>query len=182
PLDVALHGLKRGFSYGQKADNLDMRLDRQQRLTAANIINSFSEQQLYELFARNAQELNSRAIAKAIVRARSLSLISTVGDFLAVLKSVPGGKDEGLYRRLFQALHMEVNNELGQIRAGLDGAMKCLKPDGAIIVISFHQMHEWAVKKFVREHQIFMKKQSIKRTLLPFERSATLRVLSYAKI
>jgi 16S rRNA (cytosine1402-N4)-methyltransferase len=172
---------QRGFSYTQGVDQLDMRFDPQQEVTAADIINSFSQQQLYELFARNAQELNSRAIAQAIVRASSLKPIKTVADFLAVLRDVPGGKDEGLHRRLFQALHMEVNDELGQIAKGLAGARSCLKADGVIIVISFHQMHEWAVKKFAREHEVPMKKYPIKRTLLPFERSATLRVSAYAK-
>lgn len=172
---------KRGFSYNQEVDQLDMRFDSHQEVTAADIINSFSQEQLYELFARNAQELNSRTIAQAIVRARSLKPIETVADFLAVLRNVPGGKDEGLLRRLFQALHMEVNDELGQIAKGLEGASHCLKSEGVIVVISFHQMHEWAVKKFAREHEIPMKKYPIKRTLLPFERSATLRVSTHAK-
>ena len=169
---------ERGFSYKQDGEPLDMRLTRTIEATAEDIITSFSGEQLYAIFAKNSQDINSRAIAQSVYR--SHGVIHTVGDLKTAIQAVVKGRDidlENTYRRIFQALYMEVNQELGKIAAGLEGAYDILGTDGKIVTISFHSGHERAVKQFARKRNLKTKKIEIHRKLESFERSATLRVI-----
>lgn len=160
----------RGFSFSNPDEPLDMRFDPMRGVTAAEIITSYSEEELYETFVRNSEELNSRSIARSIVRARRISPITTVGDLMKILSPSQAPQ-------IFQALFVEVNDEFGSIRNGLEGAYQILKPGGRIAVISFHAGHDRIVKQFGRTHEIKVRKIETKRSLASFERSATLRVL-----
>lgn len=160
----------RGFSFANPDEPLDMRFDMTGDVTARSIINSYSQEELYETFVRNSEELNSRSIARNIVRARRISPITTVGDLMKILSPSQAPQ-------IFQALFVEVNDEFGSVRHGLEGAYQILKPGGRIAVISFHAGHDRIVKQFGRTHDIKVRKIEVKRPLASFERSATLRVL-----
>ncbi len=169
----------RGFSYRKTEEPLDMRISKELEITAADIINSFSEEELYEIFTRNAEELNSRAIAHALVRSRRVKRIDTVGDLVSIINlSAKGADKEGVLRRIFQALRIEVNNEFSNLKKGLTGALKVVKKGGRIAVLTFHPTEDRIVKQFMRTYdlQIVFNKPVTTDSDLAFERSAKLRV------
>jgi len=166
----------RGFSYEKGDEPLDMRISSDLELTAAKIINSCTIEQLYEIFARNAEELNSRTIAQAINRSRHVSPIQTVNDLINSISTVT--KNKSAIARIFQALRMEVNNELENIKKGLEGAMAILVPGGKIAIISFHPTEDRVIKQFIRQHDLKTLKKPITATdPQSFERSAKLRII-----
>lgn len=172
----------RGFSYNKPDEPLDMRINTEElKQTAVDLINSLSKEELYEIFAGNSEELNSGAIADAIYRSRRVRKISTVGDLLQIINNLNvQGNKEGIIRRIFQALRMEVNHELENLKKGLEGAAQIIKPGGRIVVITFHQGEDRMVKRFVRDQaeKITMTKPIITKQPLSFERSAKLRVMT----
>jgi len=165
----------RGFSFKKKSEPLDMRISQTLKKTAADIVNNLSAQELYEIFARNSEEINSWAIAQAIVSARRLKKIVTVGDLLAAVD-----EKEEVLRRIFQALRIEVNDEFTNLKKGLLGAVNILKKEGRVVVITFHPGEDRLVKQFVRQGQLkfLTVKPVIKKLGRRFERSAKLRVFS----
>lgn len=171
----------KGFSYKKESDMLDMRLDpTQQKATAAEIINHSSAEQLYEIYTRFSEEINSRSIADTIVRTRTVKPIKFVGDLTAVIDKVLGRNDEKTYARIFQALRIAVNNEFENLKKGLKGALHLIKYEGIIVVISFHSLEDRIVKRFIKEHGLCSKKEKSTafRKRAFFERSATLRVIN----
>ncbi len=164
----------RGFSFKNLDEPLDMRISKETDKTAAEIINSLSAGQLYEIFAKNAQEINSWAIAEAICRARRMKKIETVGELVVIVK---GGKSSK--KRVFQALRMEVNHELDNLKNGLEGALKIIKPQGRIAILTFHQTEDRQVKKMVKEKGIEELTRKPIRAKVPysFEKTAILRIL-----
>lgn len=160
----------RGFSYVNPDEPLDMRLDVSGDITASQIINSYTEEELYETFVRNSEALDSRSVAHALVRARRVTRIELVGDLMKVVTSSQAPQ-------IFQALFVEVNDEFGSIRSGLQGALDVLKSGGRIAVISFHAGHDRIVKQFGRTHALRSKKIEVHRELASYERSAVLRIL-----
>ncbi|MFQ5452398.1 MAG: 16S rRNA (cytosine(1402)-N(4))-methyltransferase RsmH [Candidatus Paceibacterota bacterium] len=166
----------RGFSYEALDGPLDMRISLSLQATAADIVNSYSESRLYELFSKISQEVNSRAIAEAFVRARSIEQIRTVRDVISALKKNKIGSKKTL-ARIFQALRIEVNHELENIQSGIAGAAKIIKKTGKIVVITFHEVEDRLVKNKAREHGLRIYKVESKE-LKRFERSAHIRVLT----
>jgi 16S rRNA (cytosine1402-N4)-methyltransferase len=141
----------KGFSF-RGNDRLDMRMDRTQALDAREVVNRYSERELSDLFWRYGEERASRAIARAIFRRRSASEIDTTGDLSAIVKSVVG--DRRLVKslaRIFQAIRIEVNDELENLRKGLAGALTILKGGGRLVVISYHSLEDRIVKETFRE-------------------------------
>jgi 16S rRNA (cytosine1402-N4)-methyltransferase len=148
----------RGFSF--KVDEpLDMRMDRRIKTTAADIVNTYSSEELYEIFTKYAEELNSLAIARACVRARSLKkkILRTnqLRDLLwEITDSISVGASDmqklGVFRkmaaRIFQALRIVVNDELENLKKGLSQAIDLLKPEGRLAVLSFHSLEDRLVK------------------------------------
>ena len=128
---------KRGFSY-LRDELLDMRMDSSQKITAAQIINASSKEELYEIFTRFGEEINSRAIVKALVSARP---IKTTGELVKVV-----GKDIGRLARVFQALRIVVNNELDNLKISLHQAIELLEKKGHLVIISFHSLEDRIVK------------------------------------
>jgi 16S rRNA (cytosine1402-N4)-methyltransferase len=146
-LGVSSHQLdtpERGFSYRFADAPLDLRLNQHEGMTAAQYLKNVSEDQLYETLATYSEEEHSRAIAHAIILARRVSDIKTTGDLLNIVgrKSAP---------RIFQALRIVVNDEIGVLKKGLEGAKKLLIPGGRLVVISFHSLEDRMVKLFMRE-------------------------------
>lgn len=154
-LGVSSHQLdspQRGFSFRYPDSLLDMRLDQSQGLTAGEIVNSYSEKQLYEIFTNYGEEERARAIAGAIVRARQIKPVATTGQLLKLV-SGQGRGQSGLTAsaaRIFQALRIVVNDELAALKTALLQADELLLPGGRLAVISFHSLEDRIVKQFFR--------------------------------
>jgi len=171
----------RGFSYKKLEEPLDMRFDQESQKTAGVIVNSFSQEELYEIFTKNSEELNSRSISQIIVRARKIKPINQVGDLIKVIDLVLKTRDEKVYKRIFQALRIEVNEEFDSLKKGLAGAIKILKENGRIVIISFHSLEDRIVKQFIRNQGLkeINKKVILGTKNLSYERSAKMRIISF---
>lgn len=134
----------RGFSYEKDDEPLDMRLNTSLPTTAAQIIESYSKDELYEVFTKYAEELSSSAIVQNIVRARTLKKIETVGDLKEVMEPYHGTQTVA---RIFQALRIKVNNEYENIVAALRGSYEILRPGGRLAIITFHSGEDRIVKQ-----------------------------------
>lgn len=138
----------RGFSFQTEAP-LDMRFSPQQTITAADIVNTYSEQELAALLWRYGQERHSRAIARRIVRQRPLA--TTLELARAVQRAVGGGRSRiHPATRTFQALRIAVNAELENLALALDQARDLLGYGGRLVVISYHSLEDVIVKEFLR--------------------------------
>jgi 16S rRNA (cytosine1402-N4)-methyltransferase len=139
---------ERGFSF-QADGPLDMRMG-QHGATAADFINTASEQEIADVLFRLGDEPGARRIARAIVNDRPLVRTSELARLVrSVLGPQPGGKDAAT--RSFQALRIHVNDELGQLDMGLDAAERLLRPGGRLAVVSFHSAEDRRVKNFLRD-------------------------------
>lgn len=170
----------RGFSFKKENELLDMRISKSLKLTAADIINSYSNQELYEIFVKNSEEINSWSIAQAIVSARRLKKIETVGQLVKILKNF--GNKESTLRRIFQALRIAVNDEINNLKKGLEGAIRLInKKRGLVIVITFHSLEDRVVKNFIKKNNLKLKdkfkRQNLRRK--NYERTANLRIFGF---
>jgi 16S rRNA (cytosine1402-N4)-methyltransferase len=142
---------ERGFSFRHAAD-LDMRMDRRQSLTAADIINQWDEKQLADAFYQYGEERLSRQIARRIVEKRPFQTTNELAD--AIAHSVPRKYRYGRIHpatRVFQALRIVVNQELSSLETFLNKAPTWLKPEGRIGIISFHSLEDRIVKHSLRD-------------------------------
>jgi 16S rRNA (cytosine1402-N4)-methyltransferase len=144
---------ERGFSYAVDAP-LDMRMDPSADETAADIVNNAAARELEEIFRRYGEERYSRQIARAIVRKRRGEPFARTGELVDVIKAAiptPARFGDGHpAKRIFQALRIAVNDELGQLEDALPAAIRLLRPGGRIAVISFHSLEDRIVKRFFR--------------------------------
>jgi 16S rRNA (cytosine1402-N4)-methyltransferase len=140
----------RGFSYTQDAP-LDMRMDPSDEVTAATIVNEWDERELSQIFHRYGEERFSRQIARAIVQERSRAPFETTLQLVAVIKrAIPTPSRFGHghpAKRVFQALRIAVNDELGQLEDGLESALALCQPGGRVAVIAFHSLEDRMVKQ-----------------------------------
>jgi 16S rRNA (cytosine1402-N4)-methyltransferase len=145
---------ERGFSYAADAP-LDMRMDPSADLTAADVVNETGEWELADLFRRYGEERYARQIARAIVGRRSKQQFERTGDLVEVIKQAlpaPARFGEGHpAKRVFQALRIEVNDELGALERALPAALELLRPHGHLAVIAFHSLEDRIVKRFLRD-------------------------------
>ena len=141
---------ERGFSF-QLQGPLDMRLDPGRGQPAAVLVNTWPVERLAELFTRYGEEPRAWPAARAIVEARQRAPIETT-EQLALVVSRVTGRRRGLHpaTRIFQALRIAVNEELGALEAALDGAIELLRPGGRLVVISFHSLEDRIVKRRFR--------------------------------
>lgn len=145
---IQLESLDRGFSF--RVDSpLDMRFDPRQKVTAAELVNKLSEQELAVLLYRYGEEPRAKAIAKAVVRARQKGPIETTGQLVRIIERViPARGRIHPATRTFQALRIAVNSELENLESALQQAIEILAPEGRIAVISFHSLEDRLVKQF----------------------------------
>jgi 16S rRNA (cytosine1402-N4)-methyltransferase len=145
---------ERGFSYTADAP-LDMRMDPSAEVTAAGIVNEAAERDLATIFKRYGEERYARQIAKAIVRRRKEQPFERTGDLVETIKAAipaPARFGDGHpAKRVFQALRIAVNDELGSLETALPAAFAMLRPGGRLAVISFHSLEDRAVKRFMRD-------------------------------
>lgn len=170
---------KRGFSYEKEQENepLDMRINEKITLTAAHVINSYSTDKLYDIFSKYSEEVNSRAIVHAIDQQRRVKHLRTVGDLKKAIHSV--NKSNGTMAKIFQAIRMEVNEELQNIENGIMGGYECLKPGGKMIILSFHPTEDRYIKNLIRFNKLSAAKKALRaKQGKSFERSALLRVIT----
>jgi 16S rRNA (cytosine1402-N4)-methyltransferase len=169
----------RGFSFKKLGEPLDMRMDKNSEITAKYILNHFSEDELFDVFAKNSEEINSEKIAHEIIIKRQFKKLETVGDLIYCIDKAIGEVDNNAYKRIFQALRIQVNNEFENLRNGLKGAMKIIKNDGRVIVVTFHSLEDRLVKKFSKTPgiKLFNKKPITNKRGRSFEKTAKLRIL-----
>jgi 16S rRNA (cytosine1402-N4)-methyltransferase len=145
---------ERGFSYATDAP-LDMRMDPSAELTAAEIVNTWDERELTTIFRRFGEERYSTPIARGIVRRRAERPLARTGELVDVIKaSIPTPArfgDGHPAKRVFQALRIAVNDELGQLEAALPAAVEMLRPGGRLAVISFHSLEDRIAKRFLQQ-------------------------------
>lgn len=140
----------RGFSFRFEAP-LDMRMDQQGGQTAAKVLVEYEEEALADMFFKYGELRNSRAVAAAIVARRNSSPLESVQDLLEAVKPLtPSFKEHQFYAKLFQALRIEVNDEMGALREMLEQAVEVLKPGGRLVVISYHSLEDRLVKHFMK--------------------------------
>ncbi len=147
-LDVA----ERGFSF-QNDGPLDMRMDTRQPVTAATLLNTESAEEIARIFWEYGDERESRRFARAIVHDRELRPFTTTRQLAELIErlSPRAGRKAHPATRVFQALRIAVNDEIGSLNRGLAGALKILKPGGRLAVITFHSLEDRVVKLFGRE-------------------------------
>jgi 16S rRNA (cytosine1402-N4)-methyltransferase len=146
-----LDAADRGFSFQQEGP-LDMRMDRRQSLTAAELVNSASAEELARIFWELGGERDARRFARAIVCDREARRFETTRQLAGLIERLAPrrGKKTHPATKVFQALRLAVNDEIGSLEKGLDGALKILKPGGRLAVITFHSLEDRTVKDFAR--------------------------------
>jgi 16S rRNA (cytosine1402-N4)-methyltransferase len=141
----------RGFSYATDAP-LDMRMDPSGELTAAQLVNEESERELANIFKRYGEERYARQIARSIVRRRPIASTAELVDVIKAAIPAPARFGDGHpAKRVFQALRIAVNDELGALERALPAAFAMLRPGGRLAVISFHSLEDRIVKQFMRD-------------------------------
>jgi 16S rRNA (cytosine1402-N4)-methyltransferase len=139
---------ERGFSIRNNA-RLDMRMDKKNPLDAVKVLNEYEESRLQEVFRLYGELPNSRALAKSISEHRAMKLIETVADLKEVLQRfVPKHSEFKYLARVFQAIRIEVNDELKALEEMLEQATTLLKPGGRLVVISYHSLEDRLVKNY----------------------------------
>jgi 16S rRNA (cytosine1402-N4)-methyltransferase len=141
----------RGFSTRFDAQ-LDMRMDQRQSKTAFNVVNEYSEQQLHKLFEQYGEVTNSKTLAKTIVEVRRTSSLQTIDAFKTALSGVVKGNPNKYFAQVFQALRIEVNDELGALRELLEQLPQVLRKGGRAAIITFHSIEDRIVKIFFRDN------------------------------
>ncbi len=149
-----LDSRERGFSF-QKEAKLDMRMDRDQELSAYDLVNELSAPKLERIFSRYGEERYSRRIARRIVAERADAPIETTTRLRElIIKAIPAKHKRELIdpaTRVFQALRIEVNDELESLSEFLEGAVQALTPNGRLVIITFHSLEDRIVKRGFRD-------------------------------
>ena len=140
----------RGFSF--RFDGaLDMRMNTRAGQTAADIVNTYTEEQLADLFYLYGELKVARKLASVLVRSREAKKIETIADFLEVIKPFTGkDKEKKFLAQVFQALRIEVNDEMRALREMLQQTLQVLKPGGRLVVITYHSLEDRLVKNFLK--------------------------------
>lgn len=140
---------QRGFS--TRLDGpLDMRMDRSAALTAETIVNEYTEAQLHRILGIYGEVRNAKTVAHALIRSRTNKRIRTTGELIRVLESLaPKGKENKYFAQVFQALRIEVNEEMKALELLLRESVSVLKPGGRLVVITYHSLEDRMVKSFM---------------------------------
>lgn len=148
---------ERGFTYRSEDAPLDMRMDDRQKLTAKNIVNEYSEMDLFRIIRDYGEDRFAKNIAKHIVSARAVKLIETTGELNAIIKGaipmkvqVTGGHPS---KRTYQAIRIELNHELDVLRDNLDDMIELLDDGGRICIITFHSLEDRIVKSSFKKNE-----------------------------
>ena len=141
---------ERGFSFRFDGD-LDMRMNTRAGKTAADIVNTYTEKALADVFYLYGELKISRKLAAVIAKSRAVKKITTIGELLEVVKPFIGkDKEKKFLAQVFQALRIEVNDEMRALKEMLQGTLKVLKPEGRLVVITYHSLEDRLVKNFLK--------------------------------
>lgn len=141
----------RGFST-RFDGNLDMRMSSDIELSAQQVLNTYEEAQLHKIFGIYGEIKNAKTLAQAVVAERASRPFSTTGEFKSFLKGyAPRGKDFKYYAQVFQALRIEVNDEMKALEDMLLQTVEVLKPGGRLVVMSYHSLEDRLVKNFINK-------------------------------
>ncbi|WP_346706591.1 16S rRNA (cytosine(1402)-N(4))-methyltransferase RsmH, partial [Merdimonas faecis] len=147
---------ERGFSYREDAP-LDMRMDTRQTMTARDIVNDYSEMELYRVIRDYGEDKFAKNIAKHIVAARGRAVIETTGQLTQIIRESIPMKYQKMSghpaKRTFQAIRIELNRELDVLRDSLDDMIDLLKPGGRLCIITFHSLEDRIVKSAFRKNE-----------------------------
>ncbi|WP_029282971.1 16S rRNA (cytosine(1402)-N(4))-methyltransferase RsmH [Pedobacter sp. R20-19] len=140
---------QRGFSIRHNAD-LDMRMDQHRNLTAAEVLNTYTEDKLHKIFGIYGEVKNAKSLARAIVTSRLEMPFTDIDSLKAAISSyIPKGKENKYLAQVFQALRIEVNAEIQVLEDFLQQAADVLKPGGRLVVMSYHSLEDRPVKNFM---------------------------------
>lgn len=141
---------RRGFSFRFDGD-VDMRMNNRAGRTAAEVLNTYTEEQLTHLFRTYGELTDATRVARAILRARDGRPIATTVELTAILQPIAGRRDaSGYYAQVFQALRIEVNDEMQALDDMLRQALHIIRPGGRLAVITYHSLEDRPVKRFIR--------------------------------
>jgi 16S rRNA (cytosine1402-N4)-methyltransferase len=160
----------RGFSTRFDAA-LDMRMDQRQDKTAADVVKTYSERELHTLFEQWGEVTNSKTLAKTIVEKRAVMPLQTIEDFKAALSGIVKGNPAKYFAQVFQALRIEVNDEMGALKELLTQLPQVLKTGGRAAIITFHSIEDRLVKQFFKANTFEEEEDH------PFQTIEKLRVL-----
>lgn len=156
-LGVSSHHLdeaERGFSF-RFDGQLDMRMNKRAGMTAAEVVNTYPEERLADIFYLYGELKNSRKLASSIVKARANKQLVTIGDFLEIVKPMFGREREKKeLAKVFQALRIEVNQEMEALKEMLQAATEALKPGGRLVIITYHSLEDRIVKNMMKTGNI----------------------------
>jgi len=142
---------ERGFSFRYEEAALDMRMNQGAKLTAADVVNTYADEDLERILRLYGEVDSPRNVARLIVQARENQEIKTTGDLdRAVAKVLPKGAEHKVLAKIYQALRIEVNQEMRSLEKFLEGAAKSLKPGGRLAVITYHSLEDRMVKNFIK--------------------------------
>jgi 16S rRNA (cytosine1402-N4)-methyltransferase len=151
-LGVSSHQLdqaERGFSFRFDAE-LDMRMNQDAELSAKEVIQKYSESELVRIFSAYGEVRNSKTLAQTICSERAFRNIETIQDLVNVMEPVVRGKRNKYLAQVFQAIRIEVNDEMGALEEFLEDCLDILKPGGKLVVISYHSLEDRPVKNFLK--------------------------------
>lgn len=141
---------ERGFSFRFEG-KLDMRMNQRAGMTAADVVNNYEEERLADIFYLYGELKNSRKLASVLVKARASKPIVTIGDFLDIVKPLFGREREKKeLAKVFQALRIEVNQEMEALKEMLYAATKTLRPGGRLVIITYHSLEDRLVKNLMK--------------------------------
>jgi 16S rRNA (cytosine1402-N4)-methyltransferase len=161
----------RGFSTRFEGP-LDMRMDRESRMTAAKVLNEYSESELHKLLGIYGELRNAKTAAKLIVQRRGSQSFATTEELKLALKTIaPRGKENKYFAQVFQALRIEVNEELKALEEFLIQCAQVIKPGGRLVVLSYHSLEDRMVKNFIGKGKFFgeVEKDFYGNEIKPFE-------------
>lgn len=144
---------ERGFST-RFDGSLNMRMDKGKKNTAADVLNRMSEQELQTMFQNYGEVTNARTLSAAIAQARKIKPLRTLADLNAILEPLAKGNPQRYFAQVYQAIRIEVNDELGALADLLQQAVEVLAPHGRIAIITFHSLEDRIVKNFFRYENI----------------------------
>ena len=165
---------ERGFSTRFEGP-LDMRMDQRQETTASDILKKYTEQQLHKLFEQYGEVTNSKTLAKQIAQQRSQMPVQTIAQLKAMISPVVKGNPNKYLAQVFQALRIEVNDEMGALKEMLEQLPTVLKPGGRAAIITFHSLEDRLVKTFFRNGTFNEQNEN---PLLPDEQKNALKIVT----
>ena len=155
-LGVSSHQLdeaERGFSFRFDAD-LDMRMNQQDGKTAADVLNTYSVAELQNVLGEYGEVRNAKTLAQKIVEARNIKPLKTIADLIEVVGPMVRGQRNKYLAQVFQAIRIEVNDEMGALKEFLEAVQEILKPGGRLVVMSYHSLEDRMVKNLLKTGNI----------------------------